>query len=139
MVDIAHEAVIILLNDDGNDHMTNVWLKLEENAYRNPAAFPKAPARPVLNALATPSQVRDFALKLEAYDEEMKLYREQQAVYHARSAALEAEFRHDLEVEYHMVGHAKADLLYGKAWQMGHSGGLHEVAVYYADLVELVL
>lgn len=119
--------------------MTSVWLKLEENAYRNPSSYPTAPRKPQLSPKSSPSEVRDFAEKLETYDEEMKLHREQQAVYHARSAALEAAFRHDLEVEYHMVGNPKADLLYGKAWQMGHSGGLHEVANYYADLVELVL
>jgi hypothetical protein len=119
--------------------MVDVWIKLEENAYRNPMAFPKTPLKPQLSPKSSPSEVRDFADKLEAYDEEMKLHREMQAVYHARSAALEAEFRHDLEVAHHMMGHAKADLLYGKAWQMGHSGGLHEVANYYADLVELVL
>lgn len=117
----------------------DVWDKLQQDAYRNPGEFPQAPSKPKLNPKATPAEVRDFADKLEAYDHAMTLHRELQAAYHARSAALEAEFRHDLEVYYLMVGHPKADLLYGKAYQMGHYAGMQEVAHYYSDLVELVL
>ncbi len=117
----------------------SVWNKLEANAYRNPAPFPVSPRKPRLNVKASPAEVRSYADELEAYDATMVRHRDEVAAYYARTVALEAEFRHDLELEYHMVGHAKADLLYGKAWQIGHSGGLHEVANYYADLVELVL
>lgn len=117
----------------------DVWSKLEDNAYGNPEAYPQSPRKPRLNPKANPAEIRDFADKLEAYDAEMKLHRDLVASYHARSAALEAEFRHDLEVAFGMMGHAKADLLYSKAWQMGHSAGLNEVASYYSDLVDLVL
>lgn len=117
----------------------SVWVKLEDNAYRNPEPFPQTPRKPILSTRATPAEVRQYADALEAHDVAMKAHREHVAAYYARSAALEAEFRHDLEVEYLMVGHPKADLLYGKAWQMGHAGGLHNVANHYADLVELVL
>ena len=117
----------------------DVWIKLEDNAYRNPEALPSTPRKPLLSTKATPAEIRDFADKLEAYDEAMKVHREMRAAYYARSVALESEFQHDLEVYFDMVGHPKADLLYGKAWHMGHAGGLHEVANYYADLVELVV
>jgi hypothetical protein len=116
-----------------------VWEKLEANAYRNPEPYPQAPRKPRLNVKATPTEVRAYADELEAYDATMKTHRECMAAYHARSAALEAEFRHDLEVEFLMVGHPKADLLYGKAYEMGHAGGMQEVANYYGDLVELVV
>lgn len=117
----------------------NVWEKLEANAYRNPEPYPQAPRKPRLNVKATPAEVRAYADELEAYDAAMKTHREWVAAYHARSVALEAEFRHDLEVTFDMVGHPKADLLYSKAWQMGHAAGLLEVANYYSDLVELVV
>ena len=119
--------------------MSNVWEKLEANAYRNPEPFPPAPKKPRLLATATPAEVRVYADQLEQFDHEMKTHRERVAAYHARSVALEAEFRRDLEVTFLMVGHPKADLLYGKAWQLGHAGGLLEVANAYSDLVELVL
>lgn len=117
----------------------NVWEKLEANAYRNPEPYPQAPRKPRLSAGATPAEVRAHADALEAYDEAMKKHRDAMAGYYARTAALEAEFRLDLESAFDMVGHAKADLLYAKAWQRGHSGGLHEVAQEYNDLVELVI
>lgn len=117
----------------------DVWTKLEDNAYRNPEPYPQMPRKPILSARATPAEVRQYADALEAHDETMKAHRAQVAAYYARSAALEAEFRRDLEVEYLMVGHPKADLLYAKAWDRGHAGGLHDVANHYSDLVELVL
>lgn len=118
--------------------MMSVWEKLEANAYRNPEPYPQTPRKPRLAVNATPAEVRDYADQLEAYDEAMKHHRALLAAYYARAAALEAEFRHDLEVEYHMVGHDKADLLYSKAYELGHSGGIQEVANCYSDLVELV-
>jgi hypothetical protein len=37
-----------------------------------------------------------------------------------------------------MVGHVKADMLYGKAYALGHASGFSNVASYYSDLVDLV-
>ena len=51
---------------------------------------------------------------------------------------LQEQFKKDIEAEYNMVGHPKADLLFEKAWDMGHSSGYNEVAQYYNDLHELV-
>lgn len=47
-------------------------------------------------------------------------------------------FRKAVEEEYDMVGHPKADSLWNKAWEQGHSSGLSEVLNAYQDLVELV-
>jgi hypothetical protein len=58
--------------------------------------------------------------------------------YSAESGRLDGQFLSDLEEEHGMTGHPKAALLYGKAWQLGHSAGLGEVASYYEDLVDLV-
>lgn len=117
----------------------SVWTKLEDNAYRNRDPYPERPRKPAMSSTATPAQIRDYADKLEQYDHQLKLWRADVAAWNARSAALEAEFCRDLEVEFGMVDHPKAKLLYGKAWQMGHAAGLHEVANCYSDLVELVL
>jgi hypothetical protein len=51
---------------------------------------------------------------------------------------LRSQFREDLEAEYEMTGHRKADLLFAKAWDRGHSAGMAEVALAYDDLWELV-
>lgn len=52
-------------------------------------------------------------------------------------ARIVAEFRSDLEMEFGMAGHVKADALFSRAWEDGHAYGLSEVASRYADLVEL--
>ena len=116
----------------------DVWTKLEANAYRNRDPFPSRPRKPTLAKDATPAQIRVYADQLEVYDEAIKEHLRVVAAYHARSAELEAQFRDDLEHYYGMKGHPKADLLYGKAYDRGHSGGMEEVANHYSDLVELV-
>jgi len=118
--------------------MDDVWTKLESNAYQNRDTYPSRPRKPLLARDATPAQLRAYADQLENYDHMIKEHLNQVASYHARSAVLENQFRDDLESFYHMKGHDKADLLYSKAWHMGHSGGLTEVANYYSDLIELV-
>ncbi len=52
--------------------------------------------------------------------------------------ALEALFKTDLLAEYDVTNNPKADLCYAKAWDMGHANGLHEVAMYFEDLVGLI-
>ena len=116
----------------------NVWDKLREGMYHNKGDYPQKPNKPVLAKDATPAQIRAYADQIELYEAHMREYREQVNHYNARTRQLEDVFRADLEAEFDMVGHDKADLLYSKAWHMGHSGGLHEVANCYSDLVELV-
>jgi hypothetical protein len=60
-----------------------------------------------------------------------------------RAARLEeerkvADFRDQLERSYGVEKHPKRDLLWAKAWELGHSSGLEDVEFYYADLVELI-
>lgn len=58
--------------------------------------------------------------------------------YQEENNRLELKFRADLEADYDMTGHPKADLLFQKAWDQGHSSGYAEVANTYDDLYELV-
>ena len=58
--------------------------------------------------------------------------------YKAEEQRLHAEFRADLEAEHNVTKNPKRDLLFAKAWDMGHSSGFSEVANHYADLVELI-
>ena len=118
--------------------MSRLWSRLESDDYRNRQPLPLRPVRPVLRPDAGPAEFRAHADLLESYDERMTVYRDELAAYNAASVALEAEFRQDLEQEHGMTDHPRADLLYGKSWARGHSGGLVEIANVYSDLVELV-
>ena len=119
--------------------MDSVWTKLENNAYTNLEPYPIRPCKPTLSKSATPTEVRQYADKLEQYEEELRGTRERMAAYNALTAALEDAFRIDLESYYNTTGHPKADLLYSKSWERGHAYGLSEVANVYSDLVDLVL
>lgn len=47
-------------------------------------------------------------------------------------------FKSDLEKEFGIVRHPKADLLFQIAWSMGHSSGYHEVWNHYQEMVDLL-
>jgi len=51
---------------------------------------------------------------------------------------LEELFMNDLFEQFGVTTNPKKDLCYSKAWEMGHSAGLAEIANYFADLVELI-
>ena len=48
------------------------------------------------------------------------------------------EHKAQLEKQFHIVGHPKADLLYARAYEFGHSSGYSEVEYFYSELIELI-
>jgi hypothetical protein len=58
--------------------------------------------------------------------------------YHTDRIRLDNEFKADLLADLGITNHPKADLLYSKAYEMGHSSGRSEVYNYALDLVELI-
>jgi flagellar biosynthesis/type III secretory pathway protein FliH len=57
--------------------------------------------------------------------------------YYEEQEKLKNEFREDLIAEYHMTNHPKANKIFDKAWELGHSKGYEEVEYYFQDLTEL--
>lgn len=51
---------------------------------------------------------------------------------------LMTQFADDLAREHDVEHNPKRGMLFNKAWGLGHSAGLQEVASYYSDLVELI-
>lgn len=51
---------------------------------------------------------------------------------------LQEEFKADAFEELGITNNPKAELLFSKAWELGHSYGLSEVWIYLQDLVELI-
>lgn len=58
--------------------------------------------------------------------------------YAAEEHRLNELFRADLEEQEGMKGHAKAEMIWKKAWERGHSSGYSEIAYVYFDLAKLV-
>lgn len=67
----------------------------------------------------------------EAYKESLKQYR-------TISNARDAEFRRELFEEAGVTDNPKADILFSKAWEQGHSSGYSEVYNIFYDLLELI-
>jgi hypothetical protein len=57
--------------------------------------------------------------------------------YYEEQEKLKNQFREDLIAEYHMTNHPKANKIFDKAWELGHSKGHEEVEYYFQDLTEL--
>jgi hypothetical protein len=57
--------------------------------------------------------------------------------YYEEQDKLKNQFRKDLIAEYHMTDHPKANKIFDKAWELGHSKGHEEVEYYFCDFVEL--
>jgi hypothetical protein len=74
----------------------------------------------------------------EHKEEQQRLSKEQRFLYHKEDLRLEALLKADLEAEFELAGHAKADKLWAIAWEREHSSGYESVARAYEELAELV-
>lgn len=59
--------------------------------------------------------------------------------YDVDSKRRHAEFKVDAFAELNITNHPKANLLFEKAWEEGHSNGYSEVWYHMQDLVDLIL
>ena len=113
----------------------NVFEKLEAGHYKNKDPYPKM-REVVIEDIPGYKVDRNNHPDYKAAKNE---YREAQAVWRDKEFALHGVFREDLLEHLGISRHPKANLLYHKAWERGHSSGLYEVAQVAEDLVELIL
>lgn len=92
--------------------------------YKTKADFVKAEAE------FTAKTIEYFNAR-EDYDKKVKSW-------NAKCNRLEQEFKHDLFEELGLTENPKADLLYSKAWEYGHSAGFEEVFYYASELADLI-
>lgn len=65
-------------------------------------------------------------------------YKAGRAAYRVETARLEAWFKNDFFAELGIEANPKKDLLFSKAWDMGHSAGYAEVMSCGYELVDLI-
>lgn len=119
----------------------SLYAKLSEDYYKTKLPYPTKPKMPKTTVdLATAKDEDVVAVRaaMAKYTEAEAAYVAARKAYNEDEARLDDEFRADLEEENGMTGHPKAPLLYGKAYERGHSGGHDNVRSEYEDLVELV-
>lgn len=68
-----------------------------------------------------------------------QLIKEARAIFKERNLALTEQFKQDAFKELGIENHPKRELLYKKAWELGHSGGLSEVWYYLSELADLII
>lgn len=111
---------------------------IKNDVYKVKIDYPARPSKPVLPKNATSAQAREYADLLAAYETAGDSFNASREAYRAEENRLYAKFREDVEAEYNMAGHPKAQKLWDKAWERGHSEGLSQVLWWYDDLHELV-
>lgn len=65
-------------------------------------------------------------------------YNKHQKEYYDDEKARYEAFINDLYDEFDVQNNPKKELLYAKAYEMGHSGGYSEIYNYFSDLVDLI-
>ena len=119
-----------------------VYQAVQDGEYKNSLPYPERVKEPaVLRKSArdlTDDEVASLAAVKAQYVADVEAHERAKYAYRQEEGRLFAKFRADLEAEYGLVGHPKADALFNRAWEQGHSAGFGEVATIYDDLVELV-
>lgn len=105
--------------------------KISSGKYRNTVLF-DVEAIPVNEETMTVRQAKDHV------EAEKQRKEDQRQRHHAEESRLRSIFKADLEQEYGVSGHPKADKLFDIAWSHGHSSGYGEVANYYGEFAELL-
>lgn len=86
----------------------------------------------------TPKYCPDCGFHYEPYYNEKKAEFEiKRKEYVEEDKRLFNEFKRDALDYVGLLNHEKADRIFDKAWEKGHSGGLHEVFMNLEDLAEL--
>ena len=98
--------------------------------------YPSMPKRPKLSSVATSEEARKYANQLEVYETQMKESRQQRDDYtrnlNGRLFELKTRLRDDYDIT-----EAQMHLLWGKAYEDGHSEGLRRVVDIFEELYEI--
>ena len=107
--------------------------------YKNDTPIKQKPVKPRLKNVHTSQEAYEYSSDLRVYESLMIEWKEHRVISAKRAAELGTQFRHDLFRELGIEGNPKANLLYDKAYQYGHSSGMGEVFLYASSLVKLIL
>lgn len=107
--------------------------------YNSKVEMPERWTKPVMVQRPTAQQARAYADAYENWEKTNNAYVEANAARRRDQERLYVQFQLDLEEEFALHAHPKADLLFKKAWERSSGEGLAQVYHTYADLSELIL
>jgi len=122
----------------------SIYDKIDSGYYYAPLARVAVPSKPHAPAWhrtvndVYPVESKAYADAMYAYESAVQRHRSAEAERTRRQAELDAEFKRDVLARICLSDHPKADVLYGLAYQRGHSHGHHEVLSEAEDLAELL-
>ena len=130
------------VNEEIIDSPGDVRTKIKNGYYKNCKDYPVS-KRVCHSCLKLADPTRSYCpgcgVALVPLEEHNKMIGDMRKEYNAEENRLSNLFKCDLEKEFDMVGHPKSEILFHKAWEDGHSGGMIDVLNEYDDLIDLVL
>ena len=84
------------------------------------------------------AEINKYLSEVKEFDKAKVEYAKNLAAHQEAEAERIRQFKVDLFVAYGVTGHPKAEKAFNLAWEFGHSGGLHEVELYFSTLVALI-
>jgi len=120
----------------------SVYDKIRNGDYATKLPSPTRPGMPPLLArlarTLTDDEIRILPQVKAEYDAASLAYRDAISMRRADASRLEHAFRDDMEDEFGMAGHPKADKLYELAYTRGGSDGWEAILAEYETLADLV-
>jgi len=98
---------------------------------------PKRPTSPSITS-STPEAFHQFGDELEAYNIARTAWLLKHREVTINEGNIYDEFKLEVFKELGIENNPKKELLYSKAWELGHSSGFSEIWNYATDLVELI-
>ena len=99
--------------------------------------FPIRPSKPGAFDRNDPQSLRDFADRMEVYNERKDSYTRDLAAYRAKVRDRRDDLKEDLGTSFDLTA-SQTEVVFAKAWEDGHSGGVSEVINLFGELVDLV-
>ena len=112
---------------------------LDYAKYTNPCKYPTMLSIPrLVSNTPTEAEINKYLSEVKEFDKAKVEYAKNLAAYQEAEAERIRQFKVDLFVAYGVTGHPKAERAFNLAWDFGHSGGLHEVELYFSTLATLI-
>ena len=92
----------------------------------------------LISAGTSAREARAFAVALEKYEAQKPEFLVKEKEYRKKLNLIEEEFKQALFEDLGISDNPKRELLYSKAYEMGHSSGFSNIYSYASDLVELI-
>lgn len=100
--------------------------------------YPIKPAKPTISRNPSAVEAKAWADALEDYERDMERFKEDLNWYRSEKASLLIKFQDMVRADYGLE-QEPFNLIWSKAWERGHSGGLHEVFSEFDELFEFLI